>query len=118
GFEHDSIGLFEMATGAGKTITSLAAMVRLYSRKRRLAVVIAAPYQHLVDQWQSVAELFGLQPILAYQKKSSWLHVLHQQILQFNRSDRDIVAVITTHTTFIDEDFQKTITRLTEPALL
>lgn len=117
-FAHDCKGLLEMATGAGKTITSLAAMSRLFSRSHRLAVIIAAPYQHLVDQWQSIAELFGLQPILAYRSKSSWLNTLNQQILEFNRSDRDVVAVITTHTTFIDEDFQKTVARLTGSALL
>jgi superfamily II DNA or RNA helicase len=62
--------------------------------------------------------LFGLQPILAYRSKSSWLNTFNQQILEFNRSDRDVVAVITTHTTFIDNDFQKIVARLTGPALL
>ena len=117
-FEHNSQGLFEMATGAGKTITSLAGMARLFEQKRQLAVIIAVPYQHLVDQWHSTAQMFGIQPILAYQKKSSWLNPLYQHVLEFNRADRDVISVITTHTTFIDEDFQKTIGRLTGPALL
>lgn len=117
-FNHDAKGLFEMATGAGKTITALAAMVRLFDQNRKLAIIIAVPYQHLVDQWNSTAELFGLRPVLAYQKKSSWLNSLHQHVLEFNRSDRNVISVITTHSTFIDEDFQKTIGRLTGPALL
>lgn len=117
-FNHACQGLFEMATGAGKTITALAAMVRLFEQKRQLAVIIAVPFQHLVDQWCATAETFGIQPIRAYQKKSSWLNTLHQQVLEFNRSDREVISVVTTHTTFIDEDFQKTIGRLTAPALL
>ena len=117
-FDHDCRGLFEMATGAGKTITALAAMVRLYKRQKRLAVVIAVPYQHLVDQWLEVAASFGLQPILAYQKKSNWLNTLHQHVLEYNHQDRQVISVITTHTTFIDTDFQSTIGRLTGPTLL
>lgn len=115
---HGGQGLLEMATGTGKTITSLAAGVRVYEREQRLAVIIAAPYQHLVDQWREIAETFGIQPILAYQKKSQWLNPLHQQVLEFNRGDRRTLAVITTHTTFIDVDFQKIVTNLNGSTLL
>lgn len=117
-FEHGCCGLLEMATGTGKTITSLAAMARLYEREQRLAVVIAVPYQHLVDQWQEDANNFGLQPILAYQSKARWLNLLHQRVIEFNRGDREELSVITTHSTFIDKDFQRIIGRLTGPALL
>jgi superfamily II DNA or RNA helicase len=111
-------GLLEMATGTGKTIASLAAGVGIREREQRLALIIAAPYQHLVDQWREIAEAFGAQPILAYQKKSQWLKILHQQALEYNRGDRQDLAVITTHTTFIDADFQKIIANLVGPALL
>lgn len=117
-FERNCCGLFEMATGTGKTLTSLSAMVRLYERERRLAVVIAVPYQHLVDQWLKDVQQFGLQPILAYKKKADWLNKLHQQVLEFNRQDRKVISVITTHTTFIDSDFQRIIGGLQSPTLL
>jgi superfamily II DNA or RNA helicase len=45
-----------MATGKGKTITAVAASARLYEREGRLAVIIAVPYQHLVDQWREESE--------------------------------------------------------------
>ena len=117
-FGHDCCGLLEMATGTGKTITSLAAMAQLHEREQRLAVIIAVPYQHLVDQWQEDAERFGLQPILAYQSKARWLDSLHQRVVEFNRSDREEFSVITTHSTFIDEDFQRIIGRLNGQGLL
>lgn len=117
-FANDCRGLLEMATGTGKTRTSLSAMVRLFERERRLAVVIAVPYQHLVDQWMEDAKEFGLQPLLAYKKKADWLNKLHQQVLEFNRQDRKIISVITTHTTFIDDDFQKAIGKLQSSSLL
>lgn len=111
-------GIFEMATGTGKTITSLAAMARLYGRERRLAIIITCPYQHLVDQWQREASAFGLHPLLAYQRKSHWLKTLHQQVSEYNYGDRTHFAVITTHTTFADDDFQQVIGRISGPALL
>ena len=117
-FAHQCRGLFEMATGTGKTITALAASARLYQREGRLAVIITVPYQHLVDQWQEEAGAFGYQPILAYQSKAKWLEELNHTILDFIGGYRNFISVITTHTTFASPDFQATIARLTGPVLL
>jgi len=117
-FANQCRGIFEMATGTGKTKTSLSAMARLYDRERRLALIISVPYQHLVDQWFEDAKAFGLQPILAYKRKADWLNKLHQQVLEYNHNNRKIISVITTHTTFIDPDFQNIISTLQAPCLL
>lgn len=117
-FANDCRGLLEMATGTGKTITALAASARLFARETRLAVVIAVPYQHLVDQWHVEAEEFGYRPILAYQSKASWLAGLNDQIMEYDNGYRQFISVITTHSTFIDPDFQRSISKLTGPALL
>ncbi len=116
-FNHDCRGLFEMATGTGKTITALAASAQLYEREQRLAVIIAVPYQHLVDQWKEEAEAFGYKPILAYQSKNRWLDELNHEIIEFNGRYRPFISVITTHTTFISPDFQAAIARLQPPVL-
>lgn len=117
-FAHDCQGLLEMATGTGKTITALAASAQLYERKSRLAVIIAVPYQHLVDQWHKEAKAFGYGPVLAYQHKASWIDELNSQIVEFNGGYKDFISVITTHTTFISPDFQSSIARLSGPSLL
>lgn len=117
-FAHDCRGLLEMATGTGKTITALAASAKLFEQEARLAVVIAVPYQHLVDQWQAEAEAFGYRPVLAYQSKSSWLDDLNHAVLEYNGGYRPFVSVITTHATFISPDFQSALARLSGPSLL
>lgn len=117
-FAQDCRGLFEMATGTGKTITALAASAQLFIREDRLAVIIAVPYQHLVDQWHQEAAEFGYKPILAYQSKSSWLDKLNHQIIEFNGGYRPFISVIVTHSTFISPDFQGSIARLDSPALI
>jgi superfamily II DNA or RNA helicase len=116
-FAHDCRGLFEMATGTGKTITALAGSARLYEHEKRLAVIIAVPYQHLVDQWYEEAGAFGYQPTLAYQSKTRWLNTLNDQIVEFNGGYRPFISVITTHTTFISPEFQNSIARLDGPSL-
>ena len=79
-FAHQCRGLLEMATGTGKTITALAAAVRLHEQQSRLAVIIAVPYQHLVDQWREEARAFGYQPVLAYRSKARWLEDLSHRV--------------------------------------
>lgn len=117
-FDHHCRGLLEMATGTGKTITALAASARLFAREKRLAVIIAVPYQHLVDQWHQETSEFGYRPILAYQSKANWLDDFNHQIIEFNGRYRDFISIITTHTTFIDPDFQASLARLNAPSLL
>lgn len=114
-FAHDCRGLLEMATGTGKTITALAASTRLYERENQLAVIIAVPYQHLVDQWHEESHAFGYRPVLAYQSKTRWLDDLNHQVMEYNAGYRRLVSVVTTHTTFISAEFQGNIARLTGP---
>ena len=48
----DSIGIFDMATGTGKTYTALGALSKLSEKLNdNLGVIILCPYQHLVEQW-------------------------------------------------------------------
>jgi superfamily II DNA or RNA helicase len=44
-------GIFEMATGTGKTLTALAAVRRLTEETAPVVVVVAVPFQHLGPQW-------------------------------------------------------------------
>ena len=45
-------GIFDMATGTGKTYTGLGAISKLSEDiNDDLAVIIVAPYKHLVEQW-------------------------------------------------------------------
>jgi superfamily II DNA or RNA helicase len=117
-FANKCHGLLEMATGTGKTVTSLAASAKLYEREGRLAVIIAVPYQHLVDQWKQEASIFGYTPVLAYQNSSRWLNELNQQIIDFNSNHRRCISVIVTHSTFSSAKFQTSIARLEGPILL
>ena len=117
-FQAKGRGVLAMATGSGKTITSLAATVRLLKEQERLFAVVACPFQHLVDQWFDIAEDFGFRPIRAYQSRNSWEAYLNSRILDYNLGNRSFVMLITTHATLSSDVMQASLARVTEPALL
>ena len=117
-FENGCRGLWEMATGTGKTITALSALAKLREEKEHLFVVIACPYQHLVDQWHEEAARFGFKPILAYKSSTTWVNQLNTALVRYNYGVRDVVCTITTQTTFIAETMQKLLSKLKRGAVL
>lgn len=65
--KHGYRGIFDMATGTGKTLTALLGLWQLFTdNQERLAIIITCPYQHLVDQWVEDIETFGIRPIIGY----------------------------------------------------
>ena len=50
-FGNNCQGLFEMATGTGKTFTALLAATKLFSQRKRLIIHMVAPTISLVNQW-------------------------------------------------------------------
>ena len=117
-FENGCRGLWQMATGTGKTITALSALAKLREEKKHLFVVIACPYQHLVDQWYAEAVRFGFEPILAYKNSATWVNRLNTALVRYNYGVRNIVCTITTQTTFITETMQKLLSKLKRGAVL
>ncbi|MXY25153.1 MAG: DEAD/DEAH box helicase [Acidobacteria bacterium] len=56
-------GVLEMATGSGKTITSMIGAHRLHQVHRPLLVIVAAPYVPLIEQWCDEIAPFRLRPV-------------------------------------------------------
>ena len=111
--QNDGQGILSMATGTGKTITALLAAERLATlQDDRLAIIVAAPYQHLVDQWVEEFQAFGVTPVRAYQSRTSWTNEVVGRVTEFSSGVRDVVAIVTTHATFTGEHFQQVLGRL------
>ena len=56
-------GILEMATGSGKTITSMICATRLQDETGQLLVIVSAPYRPLIEQWCDEIRQFGVRPI-------------------------------------------------------
>lgn len=112
-FDANGQGIFNMATGTGKTITSLLAIDALQSNVTdSFALIIAVPYQHLVDQWAEEVKQFGTSPVLAYESRRNWQERFEGELAEFRVDARDLPVVVTTHTTFASDPFQRMIGRI------
>lgn len=110
-------GIFDMATGTGKTLTGLGALVQL-SRdvNNKLAVIVVAPYQHLVEQWVEDIEDFNIKPIIGYSesKQRNWENQLENTILDQNLGviDKEFFLFICTNATFATPKVQNRIKKI------
>ena len=115
-------GIFDMATGTGKTYTGLGAISKLSEDlDDELAVIIVAPYQHLVEQWVEDIERFNMNPIVAYGDLAhkDWRKKLSKAVLdQKIRRDKRFFCMVCTNATFTDKYLQEQIGKIRTPILL
>ncbi len=121
--EHGFTGIFDMATGTGKTYTGLGAVACLSEYvEDSLAVIIVCPYQHLVEQWKEDIERFGMNPIVGYgavpakQWKPKLTDAIRNHKLKVRR--RQFFCFVTTNATFSGEFVQEQISKIKGNALL
>ena len=115
-------GVFDMATGTGKTLTGLGAVARLSEDiGDDLAVIISCPYQHLVEQWVEDVERFNIRPIIGYSSSAQkdWKKRLENAIRnQKIRPEKSFFCLITTNATFSSDYVQEQINKIRSPILL
>ena len=119
----DFRGIFDMATGTGKTFTGLGGVVRLARHlSGRLAVFIVCPFQHLVEQWVEDITEFGIQPIIGYSASTQkdWKKRLENAVLDHKLKvrNKDFFCFVSTNHTFSSEYVQGQIAKLRGDALL
>jgi superfamily II DNA or RNA helicase len=106
-------GIWEMATGTGKTVSALAAIQHVASeaRKRRepLIVVISCPFANLVEQWAKEVNNFGVQALCAYQQSDRWAPQLAEMVNGLRASESGCLVVIATNASVAGQRFQEII---------
>ena len=76
-------GLFAMATGTGKTITSLNCLLEIYKRKGYYKAIILVPTITLVNQWEQECRKFQFSNITkVYSKNLTWRDEV--ELIKFN----------------------------------
>lgn len=117
---NDYCGIFDMATGTGKTLTALGAVAELCKNVKRLAVIIVCPYQHLVEQWVEDIRAFGANPIIGYSGSSytNYKRELKNRIFNFNYKITDFFCFITTNASFMSKAINGEIRKLTQDTIL
>ena len=100
-------GVLEMATGSGKTVTSMIGAQRLYEEDKPLLIVVAAPFVPLIEQWCDEMVPFGLQPFNFTKARSAAKRAKELQKLrrQFRMGLSDVAAVVVSHDTLCSPEF-------------
>lgn len=121
--DNNFCGIFDMATGTGKTLTGLGAVTRCSEEhENNLAVIVVAPYQHLVEQWVEDIERFNIKPIIAYSTsfQKNWKDRLKRAIRdkKLRLKDKEFFLLVTTNATFKSNFVQEQINNIDGDILL
>jgi superfamily II DNA or RNA helicase len=105
-------GIFDMATGTGKTRTALGALELLCQElDDRLGVIIVCPYQHLIEQWVSDLAAYGVTPIICY-SRYDWKKKFKYALSDYYCGATKNFCVITTNVTLATDYFQNAVDKL------
>ena len=120
---HDYRGIFDMATGTGKTYTGLGALTTLSKNiNHKLAAIIVCPYQHLVEQWVEDIVKFNIQPIIGYSESSQkdWNVRLKDAIRdqKLKVRGKEFFCFICTNATFSSDFVQTQMAKIKSDVLL
>ena len=102
-------GIYDMATGTGKTFAGGGSICRLFEVKKRLFSVIVCPYVHLVEQWCDELKIFNIDAIKCYGNKNKYLIDLKRAAIKFKQKRTNFVCILTTNKTFINDTIQNVI---------
>lgn len=117
--ENNWHGILEMATGTGKTITSLFASRKYKEINGEMFLVIYAPFTHLVLQWEKECRRFGFENItLCYDSKTKWYDKLENTIRDYNIGLEVFHVVITTYKTASSNEFNYLMKKIANHAVL
>ena len=116
-------GIFDMATGTGKTYTGLGALTTLSKNiGHKLAAIIVCPYQHLVEQWVKDILKFNIDPIIGYSDSSQkdWPKRLKDAIRdqKLKVRGKEFFCFICTNATFSSDYVQTQLAKIKSDTLL
>ena len=110
-------GIFEMATGTGKTFTAIGGIKQVQAREDKVIVIIAAPYRNLVDQWQTELSKWYIESTIL--ESGIWRQMLRDEISYMSRLDgKKMSVLITSHELLSDVEFVRQIERCETPLAL
>jgi len=113
-------GLFAMATGTGKTITSLNCLLEIYKKTGYYKALILVPTITLVNQWENECKKFNFTNIVKVCSKSRWKNDFSAILTRERLSATEQVSyiVISTYASFARENIFSELNQLPAKTLL
>ena len=117
--ENGKQGIFAMATGTGKTITSLNCALHEYNEDKFYNLLILVPSLDLVAQWQEAHKGFNFKKsINVSSQNASWRKELMDISQKVKRKKTVNYAIVSTYDSFVNKDFQYLLPILSENMIL
>ena len=115
-------GLFAMATGTGKTITSLNCLLEIYKQLGYYKAVILVPTLTLVDQWEDECKKFHFEHIYKVcSKNANWRNEIDLLLMKesFNLKNKPLsYIIISTYASFAKDNVFPYLNSLPKRTLL
>lgn len=110
-------GVFAMATGTGKTLTSLNCLLNQYKENGSYKAIVLVPTIALVNQWKKECSKFNFNNVITVSSKDKW-----PQNISFLNSASNFIdvsfVIIVTYASFYREKFQSHFKSLPKETLL
>ena len=117
--QNDKNGIFAMATGTGKTVTSLNCALHEYEKDGFYNLLILVPSLDLVEQWKGELLGFNFSKILCVSSlNSTWRKNLMEIAQKIKRGKQADFAIVSTYDSFVIKDFQLILPVLSDSMIL
>ena len=100
-------GIFGMATGTGKTKTSLNCVLNEYQKTNSYYTIILVPSIALLNQWEQEVIEFNFQNILKIGGGNSWEKEFSNYVSNYSAGIKKSLVIISTYASFTTSKFQK-----------
>jgi len=122
-FPQGQCGLFAMATGTGKTITSLNCLLEIYKKYGYYKALILVPTITLVNQWEEECKKFSFNKIIKICSKSiNWKNdiggILTQEKIRKQGDNEISFIIISTYASFTRTNIFAELNQLSAKTLL
>lgn len=111
-------GIFAMATGTGKTITSLNCLLELYKKTGSYLAIILVPSKALLDQWIDEVSQFNFKNILVIGGGHGGMKQLPNFVSNHKAGLRKDKVIISTYASFSTSKFQNYFKQIQNDFLL
>jgi superfamily II DNA or RNA helicase len=111
-------GVFAMATGTGKTITSLNCLLNIYNEHNFYRAIILVPSIALLNQWEEEVKSFNFKNILKVGGGNNWEKDLANYASNYSWGLKKDLVIISTYGSFVLDRFQKSFQKIQEDFLL
>ena len=116
---HGCRGIFEMATGTGKTYTAISSLKTIQEKNSEMLVVIACPTKDLVSQWYRELKKWDFDAITTLKGRVDWRPMLTKIVNNYNLDIKiGTTVVVTTYATFAKDEFINIIKKNSKESLL